>query len=512
MKNSANPDLVRFLNEQMSLTKIRLKNSVFSHFMLGQTNETIEIAYRQYILLYLTGTKLNAILLKFLSTNESIVIPLPDEWLQTLTDNNIKVSKFLSKIFFLFFALKQYIIGVLQFFSYLIKNLLYQFKKKEISRESFSYLMYLHTDCLPPRDGSSNYNIIEWYLKWDGKAEGITQIQHGVKVSDYYHSETLISNSSYIPKIENAYKLLLFALWGISSIFIALFNLLIGRLQYCIMFREAIENKIISLTRNSHLAREYLFNNENMFYRPLWTYTAESKGSKITYYNWAASFGDFLGPHGYPPAEIGERIQNWPNILQWAMPYGKYLQSILVSTSSEVKIVDPIYYCDFGSESYKSDKPLISIFDVTPQRTYFMDVLVPSVEYRTYIVGKKFLEDIYEIATQNGFNLLWKRKRNYSARHHKAYIKFAEEFSKRPGVISANPRSSAFHVVQQSKAVISVPFTSTALIAESFNIPSVYYDPSKILFNEDRAAQGIPLVSGKEELKNWFQSFKTKVL
>jgi hypothetical protein len=100
MKNSLNPDLVRFLNEQMSLTKIRLKNSVFSHFILGQTNETIEIAYRQYILLNLTGTKLNAILLKFLSTNESIVIPLPDEWLQTLTDNNIKVSKFLSKIFF----------------------------------------------------------------------------------------------------------------------------------------------------------------------------------------------------------------------------------------------------------------------------------------------------------------------------------------------------------------------------------------------------------------------------
>ena len=163
MKNSANPDFVRYLNEQMSLTKIRLKNSAFSNYMLGHTHETIEIAYRQYILLNLTGTKLNANLLKHLSNHKPIVIPLPDEWLKTLTDNNIKVSKVLSKIFFLFFALKQYIIGVLQFFSYLIKNLLYQFKKKEISKESFSYLMYLHADCLPPHDGTSNYNIIEWY-------------------------------------------------------------------------------------------------------------------------------------------------------------------------------------------------------------------------------------------------------------------------------------------------------------------------------------------------------------
>jgi polysaccharide biosynthesis PFTS motif protein len=297
-----------------------------------------------------------------------------------------------------------------------------------------------------------------------------------------------------------------FAFWGVTSILIAIFNLLIGRPQYCILFREAIENKIISLTKSSHLAREYLFNNENMFYRPLWTYTAESKGSKITYYNWAASYGDFLGPHGYPPAEIGERIQNWPNILQWALPYGKYLKSILVSASSEVKIVPPIYYCDFGSESYESEKPLISIFDVSPQRTYFMDILVPSVEYRTYEVGKKFLDDIYEIATQNGFNLLWKRKRNFSARHHKAYIKFAEEFSKRPGVISANPRSSAFHVIKQSRGTISMPFTSTAIVGESFSIPSIYYDSVNMLFKEDRGAQGIPLISGKEELKNWIQS------
>jgi polysaccharide biosynthesis PFTS motif protein len=506
MKKSKTPDLVRFLNEQMSLTKLRLNNSVFSDYMFGVTNENFEIAYRQYILLNLTGTKLNATILKYLSTSNPIVVPLPDEWIKILIDNNIRVSKVLSKIFFLFFALKQYVIGVFHFFFFLKKNLFFQIEKENISEKNFSYLMYLHADCLPPRDGTSNYNIVEWYLEYFGNSLSINQIQHGVNVPDYYHNEILISNSSYIPKIKYVYKFFDFILWGVASIFISIFNLLIGRPQFCIMFREAIENKIISLTKSSDLGREYLFNNENMFYRPLWTYTAEFKGSKITYFNWAASFGDFLGPDGYPPAEIGERIQNWPNILQWAVPYGNYLKSILVSRSSEVKIVAPIYYCDFGSEYYFSEKPLISVFDVTPQRAYFMEVFVPSFEYRTYEVGKKFLEDIYEIATQNGFNLLWKRKRNFSARHHKAYIKFADEFSKRPGVISANPRSSAFHVIKQSVGTISLPFTSTAIVGESFRIPSVYYDPLKILSKEDRGAQGIPFKAGKEELRDWVQS------
>jgi polysaccharide biosynthesis PFTS motif protein len=508
MKKSDNPDLVRFINEQLSLNKIRLKKTLFSTYMLGYNSESIEIIYRQYILLYLTGTKLNATLLKHLSDKAPVIFPLPATWIYILKENGIRISKLLSKAFFLIFTLKQYILGVSDFLLFFWKNIVSYFRDKENKSSDFVYFMYLHRDCLPYENNYKNYNIIQWYLDWDDRQKDITAIHHGVKIADFNYKEVSIKYTSYIPVLEGLPPILIFGAWGIFTILASFINIVIGRFQSAILFREAVKRKIFSLSKNSSMAREYFFNNENLIYRPLWTYWAESQGSKITYYNWAASYGDFLGPRGYSPNEVGEKIQNWPQILQWSPSYGVYLRSILVSKNVKVEISPPVYYCDFGSETYESDKPLISVFDVTPQKDYFMDICVPGVEYRTHFIEKKFLEDIYDVAIQNGFNLLWKRKRIFSARHHKGYIKFSDEFSKRLGVIDANPRASAFRIVQNSKAVISMPFTSTAIIGEYFSKPSVYYDPAKVLYKEDRGAQGIQVLSGKVELEKWIQSLK----
>jgi hypothetical protein len=49
-----------------------------------------------------------------------------------------------------------------------------------------------------------------------------------------------------------------------------------------------------------------------------------------------------------------------------------------------------------------------------------------------------------------------------------------------------------------------MPFTSTALIARHLGKPSCYYDPTGLVQKNDRAAHGIPIVTGMEELKSWF--------
>ena len=48
-----------------------------------------------------------------------------------------------------------------------------------------------------------------------------------------------------------------------------------------------------------------------------------------------------------------------------------------------------------------------------------------------------------------------------------------------------------------------MPFTSTALIAKHEGRPSVYYDPSGIVQAGDRAAHGIPILVGIDELQEW---------
>ena len=67
------------------------------------------------------------------------------------------------------------------------------------------------------------------------------------------------------------------------------------------------------------------------------------------------------------------------------------------------------------------------------------------------------------------------------------------------------PEFSAIRVIQASCAVISMPFTSTALIARSLGVPSVYYDPSGIVKRDDRAAHGIEILIGRHELERWLK-------
>jgi polysaccharide biosynthesis PFTS motif protein len=51
-----------------------------------------------------------------------------------------------------------------------------------------------------------------------------------------------------------------------------------------------------------------------------------------------------------------------------------------------------------------------------------------------------------------------------------------------------------------------MPFTSTALIARSFDINSIYYDPSGELYLDDQGAQGIKVINDKNDLNNYLLS------
>ena len=48
-----------------------------------------------------------------------------------------------------------------------------------------------------------------------------------------------------------------------------------------------------------------------------------------------------------------------------------------------------------------------------------------------------------------------------------------------------------------------MPFTSTALIAKEMGKPTAYYDPLGLLQKDDRAAHGIDILSGMDELEGW---------
>jgi polysaccharide biosynthesis PFTS motif protein len=86
---------------------------------------------------------------------------------------------------------------------------------------------------------------------------------------------------------------------------------------------------------------------------------------------------------------------------------------------------------------------------------------------------------------------------------HRRYTATVERLAASGGIITIDPDTSAHRVIERTAAVISFPFTSTALIARQLGKPSIYYDPHGFIQAGDRAAHGIPVVSGIDALRRW---------
>jgi polysaccharide biosynthesis PFTS motif protein len=130
------------------------------------------------------------------------------------------------------------------------------------------------------------------------------------------------------------------------------------------------------------------------------------------------------------------------------------------------------------------------------------------IELEYYIPrnANSFLMDIQGAAASAERVILFKRKRDVGTRVHPCYECTTRWLSGAGNCLEVDTDISATALIEKCQAVISMPFTSTALIGREQGKPSVYYDPHGICEKDDRAAHGIPILSGKSELKEWLSS------
>jgi len=102
--------------------------------------------------------------------------------------------------------------------------------------------------------------------------------------------------------------------------------------------------------------------------------------------------------------------------------------------------------------------------------------------------------------------MVFKQKRHVGTRLHPSYESSVNWLSAISNYLKIDPDTSASALIEQCQTVISTPFTSTDLIGRELCKPSVYYDPHGVCEEDDWAAHGIPILSGKDELKEWLSS------
>jgi polysaccharide biosynthesis PFTS motif protein len=201
---------------------------------------------------------------------------------------------------------------------------------------------------------------------------------------------------------------------------------------------------------------------------------------------------------------------NWPHYLVWDEYQANFVRRA-VGVNANISVVGSIWFQSNAIMMPKIPKQSVAVFDVTPYRDSLYQTFGLDNEFYTPTVVKPFLQHVFNATQKYNFDMLWKRKRNVGRIAHPHYRHLANQLSRSSHVILVEPEISAIRVIESSVAVISLPFTSTAIIAKEMGKPSIYYDPTGLLHKDDRAAHGITIISTRDELDNWLSFQKSTI-
>jgi len=508
LKRSGSVDRIATVKQALTEHRLNLTDWDFSPLLMGSGGEPGETVVRQYLLVRCGGLNLNQALLSALGKKDGrVVFYLPKEWRDILTQHGFRVAHIRSGLLWQLYICAAWMYGILQIARIAFAEMISR-QNAGIKQPPLVCFVDLGPGNLPQQvDGSQSHDVISWYLQWPGRAAGIETVRHTVRNAQpvCVGGIKVMPAGHVLPGLDSVRTTIRYALWGMCASTIAAFDCLRGRWWHALLLNQtALAAQVRALPAEA-LARQYLFHNSGWMYRPLWTYEAERRGAEILFYFYSTNCESFKRPEGYPPLLYGWKAMTWPRYLVWDEYQADFVRRA-IGENANIDIVGPIWFQSSAAGMSRLEKPGVAIFDVAPFRHSRYCIL--GIDYEFYLpsTSKGFLADVAKVAHELDVVMLWKRKRKIGAMVHPQYRHFAERLSEQDHVVLVDPEISALRVIESSCAVISMPFTSTALIAKAMGRPSVYYDPTGRLQRDDRAAHGIPILSGAEELNAWLSS------
>lgn len=501
-------DRIALVKQALTEQPLGLTKKHFSSVVMGRGAASGEIVVRQYLLIRVGGINLNHTLLLALGKDKGrVAFPLPKVWRNILAQHGFEIAHFRSALLWQFYICALLLYGVAKIGKIAIDGITSR-KCVEANPKSYVYFAALGPGNLPQNTyNSQSHDVVSWYLQWPGRKQDIEAVRHSVANSSPSTVDgiAVLPQCGPLPALTGWLATSNYVVWGLIATLIAALDCLRGRWWHALLLNQAALAAQAHNLPAASLAREYLFHNSGWIYRPLWTYEAERLGSTITFYFYSTNCEPFKRQNSYPPLSYGWRAMNWPHYLVWDEYQADFVRRA-VGGQANISVVGSIWFQSTAVEMPRFDKTSIAVFDVTPHRWSRYCTLGMENEFYTPTVANPFLEHVSKATQRHGILMLWKRKRNIGRVAHPHFRRLADRLAEQSHVVLIEPDISAIRVIESSVAVVSMPFTSTALIAREMGKPSIYYDPSGLLQRDDRAAHGIPILSGEDELEAWLSA------
>jgi len=489
LKKNKKEKLIRSLKNDLSTLKVIETSSKSSIF---------ELQIRQFLISRLLGISFERALLGYVGSGRKFFLyPLPKPWRSKFYDYNISISPF-SGLYYYSYCISWFIYGLVSTLGLFAESLKNSYINPVKKHNHFSFFVNLNDLNFASYQNQSLINnfIDEGFFRdneiiFHDNKSSIKHTYNGHQIDPLRFPFLL--QLSFFDHVEIFLKLsiLLF-----NSVVTAFF----GKTQNLLMFKFLSEEIFAEKSFQKKCPNFIFFHNTDYCFKPLWVYSAEKYGSISILYYYSSniiSFDNF--------DHVGIATMNWKKILVWSNGQKKYLEKALNrNTSFEIRPPIKFFYHKTRKDPrsyFDKNKKNILIFDVQPHRLLALTTLGFENDYYSYQNSKKFINDIVALKNQNNnFNLIIKRKRE-SILADRRYLNLIKAYSSDNSLIEADTIHAPEDLILYSDIVISMPYTSTGLIAQSQKKPSVFYDSTGMLF--DSPYNDLPIISSIKSLEDW---------
>lgn len=497
---------IRRIKRELADSWLLPEKAYVSEDFFGRGAAHVALIVQQYVLTRIGGAVFNRALLAALDSQDDLVIhPLPKQFQAVLINHGMRVASMRCSVLWVGYIVLLWGYGLVSILRHFSDGVRSTIQSRIGNTEPYAFFIGLAKNNLPqPCQDGRSHDILSWYSIWPGAPDSIATLKHDVQEAkpQIASGKRVESTDCSIPPPIGLAGIVRYLGWSLRAIAQSAAEGLRGRWWYAVLLAESAKAALVGQAQIEKLAREYLFHFSDTIYRPAWTYEAEQKGAQITCYFYSTS-EEFKLPSGYEPNSTYWKLMNWPRYLVWD-DYHADLLRLTVGKDVDACVVGPIWFSSSPVELPRLPSKAVAVFDIQPIRSsgHFGLSTMADLDYVNPNVPMQFIQDIYEAVTTHGGVVAHKRKR-HDSRSRKAYRRMVDRLSKDNRFIVIEPDTSAVRVTEQCRAVISMPFTSTGVLASYLGKPSAYYDPTGRLQKDDKGAHGIPILSGKDELREW---------
>jgi polysaccharide biosynthesis PFTS motif protein len=484
-----------------------IDNDRIEYFHYQITNRDVALAtYQKLVLRTINSLNFKRAIAHALFHDIKIWFPLDKSWQNQLSTLGLRFNGRICDLMYYFLRLATAIKSLSSLFESEIHQLMRHRAPKVGARVegTFSLEVFLSgfDESNFPDQVFPSHNFFDWLQQ---RFDVGTQFVHDCE--PFAEKGHMVRNLRFQRSIVNSGKL--------STIFESYFRLFflltrvfVRRSSYFLDFAGLVDEILIVLRiEQQSLESRYksiFFPSTMLCVKPLWAVAIEKMGVEVVSVHYTA----MAEPLGRGVGRVTDGIwhlSNWGN--SWVVDSVQVNQMKLTSPHSSLNfsIVGVPYWTGRATIPLpKQSRTYLSAFDthIRANQVFSAGVL-DEMGWNNHELETTFIEIILQVALELDITVLHKRKRRVSVEHINRLEMLRTRLKSEFGNIylPLDEDISAYSMIEISSLVVSKPISTTAILANQLNVPSIILDPTRNVRADDPGLRKCQLAYDYEDLK-----------